>query len=270
MSESRRACGDARAVAVWGPSSETSARAARWKDAWAKISPWPTRSGIDWKKWLQLLSEPFRASEIVGWFRRHHPEVKEQSLRAHIQGATSNASAESRGVFRNRQPLVTRIEHGLYRRFDGRSCAVPWQSDSHHERLTQRLHEVDIEVAVGRYLRDRDPNARYASFDYCFNHFQQHRTTSHLGEPTGMEASCLQLGFYLASWGMLRGSSDLLRRSARQLVPLVETIAEVPPEVWDLDSTATTPRALIWSIELRSIFVVRSGRSKHPTFWSPR
>jgi hypothetical protein len=27
---------------------------------------------------------------MVGWFRRHYPDVKEQSLRAHIQGATSN------------------------------------------------------------------------------------------------------------------------------------------------------------------------------------
>ena len=33
---------------------------------------------------------------------------------------------------------------------------------------------------------------------------------------------------------MLRGSSELLQRSARHLVPLIETIAEVPPEVWDL------------------------------------
>jgi hypothetical protein len=52
---------------------------------------------------VQYLSEPFRASEIVGWFRRHYPDVNEQSLRAHIQGATSNASAESRGIFANRQ-----------------------------------------------------------------------------------------------------------------------------------------------------------------------
>lgn len=186
---------------------------------------------------MQYLSEPFRASEIVGWFRRHYPDVKEQSLRAHIQVATSNASVGSRGMFANRQPLITRIEHGLYCRFDGDPAPVQPQSDRHQERvMTKRSREVDIEVAVGRYLRDRDPSARYASFDYCFNHFQQHRTAvAAWGEPIGMEASCLHLGFYLASWGMLRGSSDLLRRSARHLVPLIETVAEAPPEVWDLD-----------------------------------
>ena len=100
----------------------------------------------------------------------------------------------------------------------------------------RRVADVDMEVAVERYMRDRDPNARYASFDYCFNHFQQHRSAvAAWGEPTGMEASCLHLGFYLASWGMLRGSSELLQRSVRHLVPLVETIAEVPSDVWDLD-----------------------------------
>lgn len=65
---------------------------------------------------VHALSEPFRASEIVGWFRRHYPDVKEQSLRAHIQGATSNASPASRGPFARRRPLITRIDHGLYRR----------------------------------------------------------------------------------------------------------------------------------------------------------
>ena len=195
---------------------------------------------------VQYLSEPFRASEIVGWFRRHYPDVKEQSLRAHIQVATSNASAESRGTFADRQPLITRIAHGLYRRFDGDPEPMqPHQVITPRRVMTQRPHDLDIEATVGRYLRDRDPSARYASFDYCFNHFQQHRTAvANWGEPTGMEVSCLHLGFYLASWGMLRGSSDLLQRSARHLVPLIETIAEAPAEVWDLDLDGYEPAGI--------------------------
>ncbi|WP_051246381.1 DUF7669 domain-containing protein [Nocardioides halotolerans] len=181
------------------------------------------------------LSEPFRASEIVGWFRRHYPEVKEQSLRAHIQVATSNASAESRGMFANRRPLITRVEHGVYRRYDGEAEYV--RPGAHRRTaMTRRPREVDIEDAVDRYLRHRDPTARYTSFDYCFNHFQQRRSAvAGWDEPTGMEASCFHLGFYLASWGMLRGSSELLQRSARHLVPLVETVADAPAELWDLD-----------------------------------
>lgn len=60
---------------------------------------------------VSYLSEPFRAAEIVSWFRRHYPDVKEQSLRTHIQWATSNAVAAG---FPEREPLLTRVSHGVY------------------------------------------------------------------------------------------------------------------------------------------------------------
>ena len=103
---------------------------------------------------VQYLSEPFRASEIVGWFRRHYPDVKEQSLRAHVQGAHSNATTESRGPFATRQPLITRIDRGLYRRFDGNPAPVAQGLDLYAGRASpQRAHTVDIvlpEKGLGR------------------------------------------------------------------------------------------------------------------------
>ena len=49
---------------------------------------------------------------------------------------------------------------------------------------------------------------RERSWDFCFNYFQDQP------EPTrDLELSCLQLGYYLASWGMLRGSSYLLQKT---------------------------------------------------------
>lgn len=186
---------------------------------------------------VHLLAEPFRASEIVGWFRRHHPDVKEQSLRAHIQVATSNASTASRGAFANRKPLITRVGYGLYCRADGGAGQALGRPERRSDTFMRpKSYDVDIDAAVATYLRDRGPSTRYASFDYCFNHFQQHRASVAVwGDPTGIEVSCLQLAFYLASWGMLRGSAPLLQHSARHLVPLVETIANVPSAVWDLD-----------------------------------
>lgn len=65
---------------------------------------------------IAQLDEPFRRSQIIGWFRWHHPEVNEASLGAHIQAATSN-SGHPTGQFSSRQPLLTRIDHGVYRRF---------------------------------------------------------------------------------------------------------------------------------------------------------
>jgi hypothetical protein len=62
-----------------------------------------------------LLDEPFRRSEIIGWFRRHHPEVKETTLAAHIQAATANATNRERNnALGGRPPLLRRVDHGLY------------------------------------------------------------------------------------------------------------------------------------------------------------
>lgn len=98
---------------------------------------------------------------------------------------------------------------------------------------------MDIEQHLESYLKARDPASRYASFDYCFNYYQEHREQERLGElhqGGALQLSCLHLGFYLASWGMLRGSSDLLKRSVRYLIPLVKVIATSPPEIWETDA----------------------------------
>ncbi len=63
-------------------------------------------------KCVQHLDEPFRRSEIIGWFRRHHPEVLESSLAAHIQAATDAPRRDPR--FAGREPLLTRVGHGMY------------------------------------------------------------------------------------------------------------------------------------------------------------
>jgi len=89
----------------------------------------------------------------------------------------------------------------------------------------------------GKYS-GRDPEGRYASFDYCFNYFQSFRRRNAIaGIASGenVETSCLQLGFYLASWGMLRGSSFLLQKSSKFYQRLIEDIATFDPAIWDID-----------------------------------
>ena len=64
---------------------------------------------------VSQLDEPFGRSEIVGWFRRHHPEVKESTLGAHIQAATANAANRAQNnALGARAPLLSRIDRGLY------------------------------------------------------------------------------------------------------------------------------------------------------------
>jgi hypothetical protein len=47
----------------------------------------------------------------------------------------------------------------------------------------------------------------------------------------------LHLGFYLASWGMMRGSGDLLQNSLYSLKPVVQAILREQSATWALDVT---------------------------------
>lgn len=115
---------------------------------------------------------------------------------------------------------------------------------------------MSVEANLAEYLSARAPTDRYASFDYCFNYFQAYREagrTSALADAEGMQLSCLHLGFYLASWGMLRGSTDLLRRSIKHLEPVVGVLAASPGEVWvaDADGYSRTTSTVMLDVASR-------------------
>lgn len=100
------------------------------------------------------------------------------------------------------------------------------------------MNSLDLADNLRRYLVDRRPNERYASFDYCFNYFQSFRESGDiaaLASPSNIQLSALQLGFYLASWGMLRGSAELLQKSAKYLVPIIEIVARTRASIWEID-----------------------------------
>lgn len=71
---------------------------------------------VDVEECVARLDEPFRRSGVVGWFRRHYPDVKETTLAAHIYAATANATnrAENHPYLSRRDPLLRRIDQGLY------------------------------------------------------------------------------------------------------------------------------------------------------------
>lgn len=92
----------------------------------------------------------------------------------------------------------------------------------------------DIESTISIFTTKHDPYDRYASYDYCFNYFNPSNSACITSD---MEKSCLSLGFYLASWGMFRGSSFLLNKSAQSFVPLIEYIASLENSAWDIDAS---------------------------------
>ena len=66
----------------------------------------------------------------------------------------------------------------------------------------------------------RDENGRSRSWEHCYRVFRDART-----DPSpDYDYLSLHLAFYLASWGMYRGSSFLLQKDYKVLVPVVEEI----------------------------------------------
>ena len=128
---------------------------------------------------------------------------------------------------------------------------------------------VDITATVDAFRAGRDARNRYASFDYCFNYFQEAREagdTGRLADDDRRQQSCLQLGFYLASWGMLRGSSGLLWRSSAGLAPVVRQIAAEPASIWDLDAHSYADNAdevYDLSGRVREAFKLSGVRASH-------
>jgi len=90
----------------------------------------------------------------------------------------------------------------------------------------------DIKNVVTKFQKKNNSTDRYASFDYCYYYFRQ---SSPEALSSDMEKSCLVIGFYLASWGMLRGSSFLLNKSAKYYEPLIEYIATLDKKIWNID-----------------------------------
>jgi hypothetical protein len=95
--------------------------------------------------------------------------------------------------------------------------------------------QMKITDAVHDFSQISYPGHRYSSFDFCYNYFRSNDGNAIIND---MEKSCAILGFYLASWGMMRGSSFLLQKSYRHFTALIEWIASVEREYWQLEPSA--------------------------------
>ena len=69
----------------------------------------------------------------------------------------------------------------------------------------------------------KDKHGRYMSWRHCYNAFSQNRNV--LDEQT-VDYLALHLAFYLASWGMYRGSSFLLQKDYKVHIPVVKILME--------------------------------------------
>lgn len=112
---------------------------------------------------------------------------------------------------------------------------------------------MDISNNIRDYLNNRSPVKRYASFDYCYNYFRdfyEYDNIKAIARSTNVQLSCLQLGFYLASWGMLRGSSFLLQKSVKHYEQVISVIAKMPKVCWKLDLDTYSDESISLLLEI--------------------
>jgi hypothetical protein len=78
----------------------------------------------------------------------------------------------------------------------------------------------------------RDPFHRYRSWEHCFVYFRRHKT---LKSQADIDIAALHLAFYLASWGMYRGSSALLWKDYKVHKDAVQNLLDPAfAHLWDL------------------------------------
>lgn len=102
-----------------------------------------------------------------------------------------------------------------------------------------------------------DPHHRYRSWEHCYRFFRCKTRTDIVAE---RENAALQLGFYLASWGMYRGSSFLLQRAYTVHLGVVEQLASPQFSVlWEKDVGSEAEDSQLVPIILAAVEAVREA-----------
>lgn len=85
------------------------------------------------------------------------------------------------------------------------------------------IKTVLTNIALFHNANQEDENARFRSWEHCYRQFEQAKQEHYISDEY-IDYLSLHLGFYLASWGMMRGSSFLLQKDYRVHREIVKEI----------------------------------------------
>ena len=89
----------------------------------------------------------------------------------------------------------------------------------------EKINEI-INQGLKFYNKLReDENGRYRSWEYCYKIFNDAHKSNNVDD-NFIDYLCLHLSFYLASWGMYRGSSFLLQKDYKIHKPVIKILLE--------------------------------------------
>ena len=120
-------------------------------------------------------------------------------------------------------------------------------------------HPIDIHQKIPAYcnLASDHLHHRYRSWEHCYGYFRSRPREAHLAEPN---LAALHLGFYLASWGMYRGSSFLLQCSYTVHKGVVEQLASNWfSDLWEAEIGSERSHEYLIPLMLAAICAVRKA-----------
>lgn len=131
-----------------------------------------------------------------------------------IAFAWLNAGYQTHAISLTEQRVVFRRKESPHELFAKRqSCEKEEHRSLSERQMLQLIRDYFSKT-------QEDPHARYLSWRHCYNAFSAREQTKNTDE------LALQLAFYLASWGMYRGSSFLFQKDYKVHVPIVKLLLE--------------------------------------------
>jgi hypothetical protein len=137
------------------------------------------------------------------------------------------------------------------------------------KRKTQKKKIIEENIIQFYKSMVSDSQHRYSSWENCYLYFRKKKKS---GTKTITDLDCLQLGFYLASWGMYRGSSFLLDKSYKVHKPIIKELLKKEYEkLWNIDIGELTSESkeiiLLFELleTLKNIYVRQNNTKKKVT-----
>ena len=81
-----------------------------------------------------------------------------------------------------------------------------------------------IKDKANKFYKLAENNHRFLSWEHCYSFFYNNR--ENLKDDANIDLAALNLAFYLASWGMYRGSSFLLQYDYKIFIPIIKGLFE--------------------------------------------
>jgi len=113
-------------------------------------------------------------------------------------------------------------------------------------------------------------NDRFRSFEHCYLFFQKMNREKSFNN--NKDLSMLHLGFYLASWGMYRGSSFLLQKDYKIYEPIIKIILKSEYiDLWDIENKISSKNIELfveksWELHTELLKELKLSRQEYHTY----